>query len=77
MNKIDKKNHTPCEGFSGCQEYIINWSKKSSKRKQNKSKANIISLNRSEQDKKVQSAGKKAFLERDVHSTKEKAFLEN
>ena len=41
----------------------------SSKGKQNKIKANNVSLGSSEQDKeRVQSAGKKAFLEKDTHS---------
>ena len=47
----------------------MSWSINSSKRKQNKGKANFISLSNSEQDEeKVQSAGKKAFLEKDTHS---------
>ena len=49
----------------------MNCSIKSSKRKQNKSKANIIFLTSSEQDKKVQSAGKKVFLEKELHKGKQ------
>ena len=38
-------------------------------RKQNKRKVNIIALTTSsEQDEKVQSAAKKVFLEKDLHS---------
>ena len=48
---------------------IISWLLSSSNKKQNKCKAYIIFLNSSEQEKeKVQSAGKKAFLEKHAHS---------
>ena len=57
-----------CEQKQDAKHHAI-WSINSSKRKQNKSKTNTISLSNSDQDKeKVQSAGKKAFLEIDAKS---------
>ena len=65
------KNHTPCK------EGIISWSIKSSKRKQNKSKANIILLSSSEQNKKIKAAGKKHSYKKTSTVNKKKILLEN
>ena len=66
------KNHTPCK------EGIISWSIKSSKRKQNKSKANIILLSSSEQNKKIKAAGKKhSYKKTSTVNKKKKILLEN
>ena len=49
-------------------EGIISWSIKSSKKKQNKSKVNLVSLGSFEQDKeKVQTATKKAFFKKETY----------
>ena len=53
----------------------MNWSIKSSKRKQNRSKANNIPLNRSDEDNKVHSAAKKHSWKK-MHRVN-KTLLEN
>ena len=56
-------------GNTSKMQCIISWSINSLKRRQNKGKVNIVSLSSSEQDEeKVQSAGKKEFLEKATYS---------
>ena len=60
------KNHTPCRGLKVSRRHHKLLNKDFQEEKN--SMANIISLRSSEPDEKVESAAKKALLEKDVHS---------